>query len=100
MLFPITPHLSEELWKKIGHQESLELMSWPEPKLELLVDDVITIAIQVSGKLRATIEVSPNLSKQELQDTAIALPNIQKFITGLEVKKVIVVPGKIINIVV
>jgi len=100
VLFPITPHLSEELWKKIGHQESLELMSWPEPKLELLVDDVITIAIQVSGKLRATIEVSPNLSKQELQDTAIALPNIQKFITGLEVKKVIVVPGKIINIVV
>jgi leucyl-tRNA synthetase len=100
LLFPITPHLAEELWQIIGKEESLELMSWPKPKPELLIDDVITIAVQVSGKLRATLEIAPNASKEALQEAALALPNIQKFIDGLEIKKIIIVPGKIINIVV
>ena len=100
LLFPVTPHLAEELWQIIGKKESLELMSWPKPKPELLIDDVITIAVQVSGKLRATLEIAPNASKEVLQEAALALPNIQKFIDGLEIKKIIIVPGKIINIVV
>ncbi len=100
LLYPITPHLSEELWQKIGHKHTLELMSWPEPKKELLVDNIVTIAVQVSGKLRATFEISPNASREELQKEALALPNIQKFIAGLEIKKIIIIPGKIINIVV
>lgn len=99
LLFPITPHLSEELWQKMGNKISLELMSWPEPNQDLLIDDVVTIAVQISGKLRATLEISPNASKQEIEDAALSLPAVQKFIVG-DIKKVIIVPGKIINIVI
>ena len=100
LLFPITPHLAEELWQIIGYEASLDFMKWPEPIAEFLIDKEITIAIQVSGKLRATIEVSPDISREDLQNIALSSPSIQKFINGLEIKKVIIVPRKIINIVV
>ncbi len=100
LLFPITPHIAEELWKKIGGVQSLDLISWPEAEAELLVNSSITIAIQVSGKLRATLDVAPGTTKEAIQEMALSLPNVAKFITGLEIKKVILVPDKIFNIVV
>jgi leucyl-tRNA synthetase len=100
ILFPLTPHITEELWQKTGNENSLELSTWPAPDPILLIDNMVTIAVQVSGKLRATIETSTTASKEELQEMAINLPNVQKFIADTEIKKIIIVPGKIINIVI
>ena len=100
VLAPITPHITEDLWQKIGKKESLHATAWPEADPALLVDSLITIAVQVRGKLRGTLEIDPNISKDELEKLALSLPNIQKSIDGMEVKKVIIVPGKIVNIVV
>ena len=100
LLFPITPHIAEELWQMIGKSESLDLVSWPIAIPELLVDNIVTIAVQVSGKLRATLEIDPKLPKEELEAMALALPNVEKFILGNEIKKIIIIPGKIINIVI
>lgn len=101
LLFPIIPHLSEELWHIIGNNESLDKnIEWPKANPELLVSNLITIAIQVCGKLRATLEVKPNIDKEELEKLALSLPNVAKFIQDQEIKKIILVPNKILNIVI
>ena len=100
LLFPIAPHIAEELWQKIGGEHSLDLVKWPEADLNLLVSNLVTIAVQVNGKLRATVEASPGSTKEAIQELALALPNVEKFVTGFEIKKVILVPDKILNIVV
>lgn len=100
VIFPITPHIAEELWQAIGHNSSLEIAKWRQPQSELLIDNSVTIAIQISGKLRATMEVQVDIDKTALEAKALALPNIQKFLDGQIVKKIIVIPGKIINIVI
>jgi leucyl-tRNA synthetase len=100
LLLPATPHIAEELWQKIGKVTSLDNVNWPEADPALLVDNLVTIAVQVCGKLRGTLEVNPNLSKEELQDAALKLPNVEKFISEAPIKKVIIIPGKIINIVI
>ncbi len=99
LLFPITPHIAEELWQKIGNNESLDLVTWPKADQKLLIDDFVTIAVQVNGKLRATMEVSPKATKEEVQGLALALPNVGRFVTE-EIKKIIFVPGKLLNIVI
>ncbi len=100
VIFPIAPHIAEELWQAIGNINSLETAAWPKPQKELLIDNSVTIAIQIAGKLRATIDVPTDINKIELENRALALPNIQKFLEGQIVKKVIIIPGKIINIVI
>ncbi|MGB4192286.1 MAG: leucine--tRNA ligase [Rickettsiales bacterium] len=100
LLFPIAPHISEELWHNIGNKSSLDFMTWPEADSALLVSDIVTIAVQVSGKLRATLEVKKDLTKEEILELAIKSPNVAKFLTTEEFKKVILVPNKILNIVI
>ena len=100
VLFPIAPHIAEELWNKIDRQETLEMISWPEADPNLLVETSVTIAVQICGKLRATIEVALDMDKAELEKNILKLPNIEKFIEGKDIKKVIIVPNKIVNIVV
>lgn len=100
LLFPITPHIAEELWQKIGEKESLDFVVWPEADPSLLVSSLVTIAVQVNGKLRSTLEISPKMNKDQIQELALAIPNVVKFIEGTEIKKVILVPKKILNIVV
>ena len=100
LLFPITPHIAEELWQKIDKKDSLDLVSWPEADATLLISNLITIAVQVNGKLRATLEITPGSTKEAIQELALALPNVAKFVTDLEIKKIILVPDKILNIVV
>lgn len=100
VLFPATPHIAEELWNKIGKKETLANIAWPEADPALLVDSSVTIAVQVCGKLRATIEVAINMNSTELEKEVVKLPNIEKFIEGKEIKKIIIVPNKIVNIVV
>jgi len=101
LLNPITPHVAHALWQALGHGESL-LEDQPFPKADpaALVRDALTLAVQVNGKLRGTIEVPVDASKEAVEAQALADANVQKFIAGLAVRKVIVVPGKIVNIVV
>ncbi len=100
LLNPITPHMAHALWQRLGNPETvLETVSFPSADPAALVRDSVALAVQVNGKLRATIEVAVNAAKEQIEALALAEPNVQKFMEGLSVKKVIVVPGKIVNIV-
>ncbi|MGN2246367.1 leucine--tRNA ligase [Frateuria sp. GZRR35] len=100
LLNPVVPHISHALWQVLGHPETvLENVSWPQPDPAALVRDSVTLAVQINGKLRATIEVPANVSKEEAEAMARAQPQVQAHLDGLTVRKVIVVPGKIVNIV-
>lgn len=100
LMAPLTPHFSEEIWQNFGGEGSVHESSWSEYKEELCVADSVTIAIQISGKLRGTVEVSMNCPKEEVEKIALALPKIQAYTEGKNIIKVIVVPNKLINIVV
>lgn len=100
LLYPITPHLCEELWATIGQKESLTHSSWPETDSKLLVKDTVTIAVQVNGKLRATLDMPVDTPKDVLEKAAIDLPIVKKYLNDNAPKKVIVVPNKIVNVVV
>ncbi|MGH8083330.1 MAG: leucine--tRNA ligase [Lysobacter sp.] len=100
LLNPITPHTSHTLWQVLGHPETLlEDLAFPQADLSALTRDSVIVAVQVNGKLRGTIEVPVNLPKDEVERLALAEPNVVKYMEGLTVRKVIVVPGKIVNIV-
>lgn len=99
LLNPVAPHLAEELWQQLGHGTALVDVSWPQADASLLVDDTMTQAIQVNGKLRGTIEIAVGLPKEEIEAQALGHENIKRFIEGQTVRKVIVIPGKVVNIV-
>jgi leucyl-tRNA synthetase len=100
LLNPITPHASHTLWQALGHAETLlEDLTFPQADTAALVRDEVTLAVQVNGKLRGTINVSADAPRNVIEPLALAEPNTAKFITGMEVKKIIIVPGKIVNIV-
>jgi len=100
LLNPVVPHVSHTLWQVLGHPQSvLEDQPWPQVDSAALVRDSLTLAVQVNGKLRGTIEVAANASKEEAEALALAQPNVASFLEGQTVRKVIVVPGKIVNIV-
>jgi len=101
LLNPITPHASHALWQLLGHPETvLETLPFPAVDAAALVRDALTLAVQVNGKLRGTIEVPASADKVSIEAMARTEPNVLKFIEGQAVKKVIIVPGKIVNIVV
>ncbi|MBR2680009.1 MAG: leucine--tRNA ligase, partial [Exiguobacterium sp.] len=100
MLSPVAPHLSEELWEKMGMTEELTYAAWPTYDESRLVSDTIEVVIQVNGKLRAKMHVSRDASKEELEAEALGNERVQEFTEGKTVRKVIVVPGKLVNIVV
>ena len=100
LLNPITPHTSHALWQLLGHAETLlEDQPFPQCDASALVRDQVTLAIQVNGKLRGTIVVAADLPRDQIEALACAEPNTAKFMEGLEIRKVIIVPGKIVNIV-
>ena len=96
---PMVPHLAEELWSRLGHDIPLTKTLWPEYQEELLVENSITIAVQVNGKLRATITLPKEADKDATEKTALSEPNVQKAVENKQIRKVIVVPGRIVNIV-
>ena len=101
LLNPIVPHVSHALWQTLGHRESLvDDEPWPKADARALVRDSVTLAVQVNGKLRGTIEVAASASKDEVEKLALAEPKVAEFLAGNAPKKVIVVPGKIVNVVV
>lgn len=99
LLAPITPHICHTLWQALGHSDTVINAAWPKVDESALVQDVLTIVIQVNGKLRGNIEVSANASKQDIEAAALSHQSVQRFIEGVTVRKVIVVPGKLVNIV-
>ncbi|MEI7037315.1 leucine--tRNA ligase [Fulvimonas yonginensis] len=100
LLNPVVPHVCHALWQVLGHPQTvLEDVPWPQPDPAALVRDSVTLAVQVNGKLRATIELPANASREEAEALARAQPQVQAHLEGQTVRKVIVVPGKIVNIV-
>jgi len=100
LLNPITPHTCHALWQHLGHKESLlEDMTFPQADPQALAKDSITLAVQVNGKLRGTIEVAADARPADIEQAAKSEVNTARFIAGATIKKVIVVPGKIVNIV-
>jgi len=100
LLSPIVPHFAEELWSQMGHPESVLLAPWPAYREENLIKDDALIVIQVNGKLRSRMTVPADIDESKLKEKALADDRAQKFIAGKSVKKVIVVKGKLVNIVV
>ncbi|MEM7618343.1 MAG: leucine--tRNA ligase [Pseudomonadota bacterium] len=96
---PMMPHLAEELWQSLGHDTILCDTPWPEHDEALLAADTVTIGVQINGKVRATISHGANASKDEIEQIAVNDPAIQKALEGLSIKKTIVVPGRIVNLV-
>ncbi|MBW4490198.1 MAG: leucine--tRNA ligase [Trichocoleus desertorum ATA4-8-CV12] len=100
LLAPLAPHIADELWQRIGHTESIHLQSWPEADPAALVADEITIVIQILGKTRGSIQVPAGADKAAQEQYARESELAQRYIEGKEIKKVIVVPGKLVNFVV
>jgi leucyl-tRNA synthetase len=100
ILAPFAPHLAEELWERIGNQESIFKSSWPEFDSELIKDEKVNLVIQDNGKLRATLEVAADISEIAAMETAQNNENVAKWLEGKEIVKKIFVPGKLLNIVV
>jgi len=100
LLSPLVPHISDELWEYSGNKGFTIDASWPKYEDSLTVEDTVRIAVQVNGKLRSTIEIAQNLSKEEIEKIALNDEHIVKFLNGAEPKKIIVVPGKIVNVVI
>lgn len=96
---PVMPHLAEELWLALGHTTILADTSWPVADESLLQADTVTIAVQVNGKVRATITLPANADNATAEKMALAEPGVQKAMEGQQVRKVIVVPGRIVNVV-
>jgi leucyl-tRNA synthetase len=99
MLSCIAPHVCEEMWQKLGHEATLSYEAWPTYDESKMVVETITMPVQVNGKVRAKIEINKDASQDEIKEAALAQENVQTHIAGKDIKKVIVVPGKIINIV-
>ena len=100
MLAPVAPHLGEELWQRITKSDQgISFEPWPSYDEDKLVSDEIEVVFQVNGKVRGKANVARTISKEELEEKALENENVQEHISGLTVRKVIVVPGKLVNIV-
>jgi leucyl-tRNA synthetase len=100
MMAPITPHIAEELWERLGKPYSVHTQPWPEVDEKATEEEMVTLIVQINGKLRDRIDVAVGISDKEAKEKALASPSVQKFLEGKKPKKVIVVQGKLVNIVV
>lgn len=100
MTAPVAPHLTEELWSRLGHTESLAYEPYPVADEAYLVEDTVTCVVQVQGKVRARLEVSPSISDADLEAAALAEPALVRFLDGRPVRKVIVKAPKLVNVVI
>ena len=100
MLAPIAPHVTEELWHHIGHDASIHTQNWPQADAAAAAEDVITMVIQVNGKVRDRLEVAADISEEDATAAAMATEKVKTWLEGGEVRKVIARPPKLVNIVV
>jgi leucyl-tRNA synthetase len=98
LVAPFAPHIAEELWERFGHSRSIFDCGWPEFDPDLAADELITMAVQVDGKTRGTIQVAPDVGQEEALATAMADPTIARFVTSDPVR-VVFVKGRLLNIV-
>ncbi len=99
LMSPFTPHLAEEMWARMGKNNSITVEPWPQGDKKLAEDSKVTYAVQICGKLRGTIEMPKDTAKEEVEKAALALDNVKRQLEGKTVRKIIVVPNKIVNIV-
>ncbi|NQV17995.1 MAG: leucine--tRNA ligase [Armatimonadetes bacterium] len=99
LLYSFAPHISEELWEMIGNKELVHETGIPEYNPEYLVKDEITYVVQIMGKIRGKLSVAPSTSEEEIKEKALELENVKKYLHGKEIKKIIVVPNKLVSIV-
>jgi leucyl-tRNA synthetase len=100
LLAPFTPHIAEELWHRLGHTESIARVSWPAYNPDLAKEEEITLVVQVNGKVRSRIMITPSLSEEEVKQLALQDDRIRTFTAGKAIRKIVVVPQKLVNIVV
>ena len=99
LIYPIIPHLGEEMWEKLGHSGTITYEPWPKCDESKLVKTTVKMAVSVNGKLRDTIEVALDLDNAEVEKIALASEAVQRHTDGKTIKKIIVVKNKIVNIV-
>jgi leucyl-tRNA synthetase len=97
---PYAPHVGDEAWERLGEKGFLIEASWPTFDPALTIDAVVTLGIQINGKMRGSVEVARDAAEEDVRNQALAVPNVAKHLEGKTVRKVIVVPGRIVNIVV
>jgi len=100
LLAPITPHVSHALWNELGYGADILTAAWPEPDPAALVADEIELVLQVNGKLRGNMRVAKDADRAQIEALAMQNVNVQKHVGGQPVKKVVVVPGRLVNVVV
>ena len=100
LLAPFAPHITEELWQQLGNKTSIHTQDWPKYDTKLIKEETFVLVIQVSGRVRDKVEVEAGISEKEARELAIARQVVQKWLTGKKVKKVVFVPGKLINFVI
>ena len=99
MLSIVSPYTAEEMWEKLGHQPSVALAPWPEVDPTLLIEDEVEAVIQVNGKIKERVSISPNITEEEFRELAMSIPSVAAEIAGKTPKAVIVRPPKLVNIV-
>jgi leucyl-tRNA synthetase len=99
LMSPMTPHLSEEIWQTLGGEGLITEAPWPQADESMLIEDTVTLPIQVNGKRRGEIDVPKDMDKAEVEKLALATDAVQRALDGAQPKKVIVVPGRIVNVV-
>jgi len=99
-LSPFAPHLCEELWSRLGHPDSLACEPWPAWDPALVLEDTVTVAVQVNGKLRATLELPRGASQDQVRDAALADEHVRRHVEGATIKKVIHVKDKLLSLVI
>jgi leucyl-tRNA synthetase len=100
LLSPIVPHITQALWKELGYGDDILSATWPEVDESALVQDEIELVIQVNGKLRGNLRVAKDIDRTTLEQLALAHEAVQKHLAGAAAKKIVIVPGRLINIVV
>jgi leucyl-tRNA synthetase len=100
MLAPIAPHITEELWQKLKPGSgSIHQQTWPEYDEALVAEDLVTLVVQVNGKVRDRLEMQAGTNKEETERLALAAPKVQTYLEGKQIRKVVVVPERLVNIV-
>jgi len=100
LLSPFAPHITEELWHQLDHKDSIHKQKWPKYDPRLIKEEIITLVIQVNGRVRDKIEVEADISEEKARELALLSKKVQNWISGKEIKKIIFVPGRLINIVI
>ena len=100
LLAPFAPHISEELWKKLGNKDTIAFAEWPQFDIAKTIDDTVSIAIQVNGKLRSVIDAPRSSPEEEIKVMALENKKVQSSLEGKSIVKVIFVPDKLLNLVI